>query len=59
MTQSLQPENSLMFKITLIPFGDINSPAVNNERIKIKKFYIFNFSISFFAIFSISKIKIL
>ena len=25
----LEPENSLMFKITLIPFGDINSPAFN------------------------------
>ena len=23
----LEPENSLMFKITLVPFGDINSPS--------------------------------
>ena len=23
----LEPENSLMFKITLLPFGDINSPS--------------------------------
>ena len=23
----LEPENSLMFKITLVPFGNINSPA--------------------------------
>ena len=26
----LEPENSLMFKITLIPFGDINSPSFSN-----------------------------
>ena len=25
----LEPENSLMFKITLTPFGDINSPTFN------------------------------
>ena len=25
----LEPENSLMFKITLTPFGDINSPSFN------------------------------
>lgn len=25
----LESENSLMFKITLIPFGDINSPSIN------------------------------
>ena len=25
----LEPENSLMFKITLIPFGNINSPALS------------------------------
>ncbi len=25
----LEPENSLMFKITLVPFGDINSPSFN------------------------------
>ena len=25
----IEPENSLMFKITLIPFGDINSPKLN------------------------------
>jgi LPS-assembly protein len=25
----LEPENSLMFKITLIPFGNINSPSLN------------------------------
>ena len=25
----LEPENSLMFKITLIPFGDINSPSIS------------------------------
>ncbi len=25
----IEPENSLMFKITLIPFGNINSPAFN------------------------------
>ena len=25
----LEPENSLMFKITLTPFGNINSPAFN------------------------------
>ena len=27
----LEPENSLMFKITLIPFGNINSPHLVNE----------------------------
>ena len=26
----LEPENSLMFKITLIPFGNINSPTFSN-----------------------------
>ena len=26
----LEPENSLMFKITLAPFGDVNSPKINN-----------------------------
>ena len=26
----LEPENSLMFKITLTPFGNINTPAFNN-----------------------------
>ena len=26
----LEPENSLMFKITLVPFGNINSPSFNN-----------------------------
>ena len=26
----LEPENSLMFKITLTPFGNINSPSFNN-----------------------------
>ena len=25
----IEPENSLMFKITLIPFGNINSPKLN------------------------------
>jgi len=25
----LEPENSLMFKITLTPFGDINTPSFN------------------------------
>ncbi len=25
----LEPENSLMFKITIVPFGDINSPSFN------------------------------
>ena len=25
----LEPEDSLMFKITLTPFGDINSPSFN------------------------------
>ena len=25
----LEPENSLMFKITLIPFGNIDSPSFN------------------------------
>ena len=25
----VEPEDSLMFKITLIPFGDINSPSFN------------------------------
>ena len=25
----IEPENSLMFKITLTPFGDINTPAFN------------------------------
>ena len=25
----IEPENSLMFKITLIPFGDINTPKLN------------------------------
>ncbi len=25
----LEPENSLMFKVTLVPFGDINSPQIN------------------------------
>ena len=25
----IEPENSLMFKITLIPFGDIGTPSVN------------------------------
>ena len=25
----LEPENSLMFKISLIPFGNINSPSFN------------------------------
>ena len=25
----LEPENSLMFKITLVPFGNINSPSFN------------------------------
>ena len=24
----LEPENSLMFKITLVPFGNINSPSL-------------------------------
>ena len=26
----LEPENSLMFKITLIPFGSIDSPTFSN-----------------------------
>ena len=26
----LEPENSLMFKITLVPFGEINSPKFSN-----------------------------
>ena len=26
----LEPENSLLFKITLVPFGNINSPTFNN-----------------------------
>ena len=26
----LEPENSLMFKITLVPFGDINTPTFSN-----------------------------
>ena len=25
----LEPENSLMFKITIVPFGDISSPSFN------------------------------
>ena len=25
----IEPENSLMFKITLVPFGNINSPKLN------------------------------
>ena len=25
----LEPENSLMFKITLVPFGNIDSPSFN------------------------------
>ena len=25
----LEPENSLMFKLTFIPFGDINTPSIN------------------------------
>ncbi len=25
----LEPENSLMFKVTIVPFGDINSPSFN------------------------------
>jgi LPS-assembly protein len=25
----LEPENSLLFKVTLVPFGNINSPSVN------------------------------
>ena len=25
----LEPENSLMFKITLVPFGNINSPSLS------------------------------
>ena len=25
----LEPENSLMFKITLVPFGDISTPSFN------------------------------
>ena len=29
MTLNLEPENSLMFKITLVPFGNINSPSFN------------------------------
>ena len=28
----LEPENSLMFQITLIPFGNINSPSLLNEK---------------------------
>ena len=28
----LEPENSLMFKITLTPFGNINSPSFINEK---------------------------
>ena len=26
----LEPENSLMFKITLVPFGNLNSTSLNN-----------------------------
>ena len=26
----LEPENSLMFKITLVPFGDISTPTFSN-----------------------------
>ena len=25
----IEPENSLMFKVTIVPFGDINSPSFN------------------------------
>ena len=41
----LEPENSLMFKITLTPFGNINSPSFKQlMKIKFKFFiYIFNF----------------
>ena len=28
-TSELEPENSLMFKITLTPFGNLNSPSFN------------------------------
>ena len=29
MTQEIEAENSLMFKVTLVPFGNISSPAIN------------------------------
>ena len=30
MTLGIEQENSLMFKITLTPFGNINSPSISN-----------------------------
>ena len=32
MTLNLEPENSLMFKITLSPLENINSPSLVNEK---------------------------
>ena len=37
----LEPENSLMFKITLSPFGEINSPFLINDKKKLSFIYHF------------------
>ena len=43
MTQKLEAENSLMFKITLVPFGNISSPSSINDKKKLLTYYFFIF----------------
>ena len=47
----LEPENSLLFKITLMPFGNLNSPTLVSNEI------IFSYNFFFFFVFIWKPIK--
>ena len=48
----LEPENSLMFNITIVPFGSIEGPKINKLMIKKKIFISIIFYFSFFIFLS-------